>query len=415
MEKDIKFPKGFFWGSATSSYQVEGGINNNDWAQAAKEGLVPDAGRACDHFNRYKEDFDIAKSLGQNAHRFSLEWARIEPEEGKFDESAIKHYRDVIAELKSRDIEPFVTLWHWTLPLWVVQKGGWLNGKTIDFFLVYVNKILDSFGNEIKFFIPINEPTVYTGHAYIIGIFPPKIKNYIAGNKVLKNLLTAHRKTYALIHKKLGPDVKIGIAHNLHWHLPYRQSSPFDRLAARILDYVRDNRSLDWAKGYEDFIGLNYYYRDCIKFSFNGRGKFGLIDIKNPNQDVSDIGWDIAPEGIYWVLKKLKPKKLPIYITENGIADSADKKRGRYIKTHLEWAHKAIEDGVDVRGYFHWSLLDNFEWAYGFSPRFGLVEIDYQTMERRIRPSAYFYRDVCLENGITGGIVEKHKSVLAVR
>ncbi len=420
-----EFPKGFLWGAATSAHQVEGGLHNDwtEWEKQNAERLANGAkkkfghlqnwadiktqaqnpanyisGRACDHYNRYEEDFDIAKSLGHTAHRFSIEWSRIEPEEGKFDEKEIEHYRKVIAALRARGIEPFVTLWHWTQPIWIADIGGWENKKTVEYFRRYAEKIIDKLGSEITFWLPINEPTIYTGHSYIIGVFPPQIKNYFRGNKVLKNLIKAHKVSYELIHMKLYGKAMVGVAHNLHYNVSYRKENLLDQLAVKILDYIRDRRSMKWTKNCEDFIGINYYYRDTIKFSFGGR--YILIDIKNPNTEVSDLGWDIHPEGIYHILKSLKNSRKPIYITENGLADAKNEKREKFIKEHLYWISKAIREGADVRGYLYWSLLDNFEWDKGFWPRFGLVDVDRTTMERKIRKSAHAYAEICKTNSL---------------
>lgn len=413
-----EFPKNFLWGAATSAHQVEGN-NHNDWteweienaprlASLAQGKQWPDfilkkypnplqkenyiSGRACDHYNRFREDFEIAKSLGHNAHRFSIEWSRVEPEEGKFDEKEIEHYRQVILALRERNIEPFITLWHWTLPLWVAKQGGWENEKIIDNFIIYIEKIVDSIGGNIKFWIPLNEPTVFIGHGYVMGTFPPQVKSYWRANTVLKNLISAHKKSYALIHQKLGNNVLVGNAYNFHWHRPARSWHPLDYLCAWIMDYIRDERPLKLGRGYEDFIGVNYYSCDRIKFVFWG-GKFGIIDIQNPIRETSDVGWSIAPEGIYHVLKKICRYAKPIYITENGIADAKDTRRAAFIHEHKIWMRKAMQEGTDVRGYFYWSLLDNFEWDKGFWPRFGLVEVDYLTMQRTIRQSAWHMMD----------------------
>lgn len=421
---DFQFPKGFFWGSASSAHQVEGG-NHNDWMEWEKESaerlaekaqgywqpwqqekfpemLSPQnyiSGRAADHYNRFREDFNIAKSLNQNAHRFSIEWSRIEPKEGKFNQEEIEHYREVIKALHGCGIEPFITLWHWTNPLWIRDIGGWENKKTIGYFIRYVQKISDSLGEEIKYWIPINEPTVYVGMSYVIGVSPPQVKSFRRGNRVLKNLIKAHKQAYELLHSKLDKGIMVGSAHNLHYHVPYRKWHSFDIIAVKILEYFRDTRHINWIKDCEDFIGLNYYYRDVVKFVFWG-GRFGLVDIKNPNTEISDMGFNIYPEGIYHSLKNLKKYNKPIYITENGLADAKDEKRAKFIKEHLYWMAKAMQEGVDVRGYFHWSLLDNFEWDKGFWPRYGLVGVDYKTLERKIRPSALDYAKICRDNRI---------------
>ena len=396
-----KFPKDFLWGAATSAHQVEGN-NHNDWTEWEKENAVrlskesggkypPEnyiSGRACDHYNRFREDFDIAKSLGHNAHRFSIEWSRIEPEEGKFNEKEIEHYREVIKALRERSLEPFVTLWHSTNPMWIRDIGGWENPKTVEHFVRYVDKIVRSL-KSVTYWMPINEPSVYVGHSYVIGVFPPQVKSFRRANKVLKNLLAAHVKAYEIIHDSLGKNAVVGSAYNLHYHVPKRPGNFLDIMTTKLFNYIRDIRPLNQNMRHSDFIGLNYYYRDTVKFIGYG-GRFGPIDIQNPNEWTSDRGWDIFPEGIYHVLKSLKRYKKPIYITENGVADAKDVHRERFIKEHLEWISKAIKEGVDVRGYFYWSLMDNFEWDKGFWPRFGLVEVDYKTLQRKIRKSAYF-------------------------
>lgn len=423
-QKILKFPNGFLWGAATASHQVEGN-NHNDWTEWEKknaERLAAEAGNkwagwqkkkfpemfkpenyisgsACDHYNRFREDFDIAKSLGHNAHRLSIEWSRVEPEEGEFNEKEIDHYRGVARALRDRNLEPFVTLWHWTNPLWIRDIGGWENKKTIAYYSRYVEKIVAALGNEIKFWMPINEPTVYTGHAYVIGVFPPQVKNFFKADKVLKNLTAAHKNAYKLIHEKLRDKAMVGSAHNYQYHVPYRKWHPLDLLLTKILYYVRDVKSTRQANDYQDFIGLDYYYRDTVKFVLRG-GRFPFADIKNPNTEISDMGWDICPEGIYHILKDLKKFNKPIYITENGIAEAEDEKRKKFITEHLKYIHKAIEEGADVRGYFYWSLLDNFEWDKGWWPKFGLYAVDRKTFKRIARPSAKVYANICKNNQI---------------
>ncbi|OGF62730.1 hypothetical protein A3C77_02640 [Candidatus Giovannonibacteria bacterium RIFCSPHIGHO2_02_FULL_45_13] len=382
------FPKNFLWGAATAAHQVEG-WNHNDWTGWEKTTGHEESGRACDHYNRFREDFDIAKRLGHNAHRFSIEWSRIEPEEGKFNEKEIAHYQDVIDDLRERGIEPFVTLWHWTLPIWVTKQGGWENKKTIDDFAQYVNKIVRSVKN-VKFWITINEPEIYTMNSYLRGKWPPaspvgrpQKKLFFKFLKVYRNLAEAHKKVYTIIHSTWVSDTQVGITKN---------NSYFEGWPAPILNYVWNNWFLNKIRHHQDFIGLNYYFHNRIKgFKLN----------QNENKEISDMGWEIYPEGIYHVLKDLKKYNKPVYITENGVADARDVHREKFIKEHLIWVHKAISEGADVRGYFYWSLLDNFEWDKGFWPRFGLVEMDYQTMERKIKQSAMAYAKIAKENSLT--------------
>lgn len=376
----FEFPKGFYWGAATSAHQVEGD-NHNDWSEWEKATNHPVSGHACGHYNYFREDFDIAKSLSHNAHMFSIEWSRIEPVEGKWNEKEVQHYQEVINALRERDMEPFVTLWHWTLPLWVAKQGGWKNKKTISDFVSYAEKITSSI-QGVKFWITLNEPEVYTGNSYFVGIWPPQKKNLLQYIVVMQNLIEAHKKTYEKI-KKLN--IQIGIAKNNIYF-----EGIFSSLAKKILN----SYFLDKIKKHQDFIGLNYYFHK----------KFFSLTKKETGVVFSDMGWEVFPEGIFHLVKDLKKYKKPIYITENGIADKKDEKRREFIKEHIKWIARAMNEGVDVRGYLYWSLLDNFEWDKGFWPRFGLVEMDYKHPptggERKIRPSAYEYKKIIEENSV---------------
>lgn len=414
MKQKLKFPKNFFWGAATSAYQVEGGITNNwsEWEKENAERLVENAttywqdwqkerfpemfklenyisGRACDHYNRYEEDFDLAKSLGHNAHRFSIEWSRIEPEEGKFDEREIEHYRKVIRAIKERGMEPFVTLWHWTNPVWLEEKGGCNSKNFIKYFARYSEYVVQKLGSEVKFWITLNEPTSVIASSYITGTWPPQKKSLLAGWRLYKVFAQSHIEAYKNIHK-IDVDAQVGFANILHSFDPYKKNNWLDNVMIKIAKYFTNRRMLNLTKGHNDFLTVQYYFHNRFKFP----KKIHLGD-----KPVSDLNWEIFPYGIYRILKKLKEHNLPIYITENGLADADDSKREKFIKEHLLEIYQAIGEGADVRGYFHWSLLDNFEWDKGFWPRFGLVEIDYKTMERKIRPSAYFYKKIIETNG----------------
>ncbi len=412
-----EFPKNFYWGAATSAHQVEGN-NHNDWSEwekqnaerLAKEAVKktwPDfilnppaggpnplqgenyiSGRACDHYNRFKDDFDIAKSLGQNAHRFSIEWSRIEPEEGKFDEKEIEHYRQVISALTAQRVEPFVTLWHWTHPLWLAKIGGPESKKFPFYFSRYAKFVVENFKDSVRFWITLNEPTSVIGAAYVKGIWPPQKNNPFSALKVYKNLAKAHNLAFDEIHK-ISKQAEVGFANIIQFIEPFNKNSLLDNFAVKAAEYFINKKFLNLTKGKHDFLTCQYYFHLRIKFPYQ---------LKNENKIISDMGWEIYPEGIYHVLKGLQKYNKPIYITENGLADTKDEKRAEFIKKHLKWVHKAISEGADIRVYFHWSLLDNFEWDKGFWPRFGLVEIDYKTMERKIRPSAWEYAKICKEN-----------------
>ena len=412
-EESKNFPQGFLWGSATSSHQVEGNCDNDwsRWEKANAERLAEEAegrfshlpnwpeikdeaqnpqnyisGRACDHYHRFEEDFDIAKSLGHNAHRFSIEWSRIEPEEGKFNEVEIEHYRQVILALRTRGIEPFVTLNHWTLPLWFSEKGGWQNSQSVINFAKFVDFVAKNLKNEVNFWITLNEPGIYIAQSYLLGLWPPQKKSLLVSLKILKNLLSAHKSAFNII-KSFDPKAQVGLVDDIMY---YEGGISF------LADWFANREFLNLVGRRMDFIGLNFYFHQ--KFS-------GFKFIKSDSENKSDLGWEIHPEGIYHVLKKLKRYHRPIYITENGLADAKDAKRAEFIREHLKWTQKAIAEGVDVQGYFHWSLLDNFEWDKGFWPRFGLVEIDYKTLERKIRPSALEYAKICKNNVIASPAV----------
>jgi beta-glucosidase len=383
MENTSKFPEGFFWGSSTSSYQVEGGIENNDWAEAARFGRVPAAGLSADHYQFFEKDFDIAKTLGQNAHRLSLEWARIEPEEGVFNEEAFLHYEQVLDALRRRGMEPFVTLWHFTLPQWFARKGGFASSDAVFVFERYVRTVMARLGDKARFWITINEPMVYASDSYLQGKWPPFQRKVLTHMKVISNLVKAHKRAYATI-KYVKPNVSVGIAKN---NICFESTmNPFRMVARFFIDWWWNRRFLNKIKNFQDFVGLNYY----MYVKFGG---------KRPTK-LTDMGWQISPRGFYKELVALKRFGKPIYVTENGVADKEDLMREQYIKDHCVALKQAIDEGVPVRGYFYWSLLDNFEWAHGYDKRFGLVEINYDTMERKIRRSEYAYQRICISNEI---------------
>ena len=413
MPKKITFPSGFLWGAATSAHQVEGG-NRNDWSEWEKKNAgrlseeaktkwekwqqekFPEmfksenyiSGRACDHYNRYESDLDIAKSLGHNAHRFSIEWSRIEPEEGKFDDQEIEHYRKIIQATKNRGMEPFVTLWHWTIPLWLEKKGGCENRKFSEYFSKYSEYVARKLGKDVKFWITLNEPTSIIASSYLTGTWPPQKRNFWKAWKLYKNFAKAHIEAYKNIHK-FDKNCQVGFANILHSYEPYQRKWFLDELMVKIGKYLTNRRMLNLTEGHNDFLTVQYYFHNRFRFPKK---------VRTENLPVSDMNWEIFPHGIYRIIKKLEEYNLPIYITENGLADADDSKRWSFIFHHLWEIHQAIKDGADVRGYFYWSLLDNFEWDKGFWPRFGLVEVDYKTLERRIRPSALEYAKICKNN-----------------
>lgn len=403
-----KFPKGFYWGAATASYQVEGGIENTDWAQAAREGKVPVAGRSSDHYNQYEEDFDRAKNLGHNAHRLSIEWARVEPEEGMFEQHEIEHYRMVLRALKKRGMTPFVTLWHFTQPLWFAESGGFLRADAPEIFARYCARVARELGGECAHFSTMNEPNVWASHGWLYGAWPPFKRSKLLWKKIGKedgtsektgavarsahffdyfkverNLATAHIRAYEEI-KKVAPQSNVSVVK--HVHVFEANRNPMHKARAATMQYLQTYQFMNALQGKYDEIGLNYYQTTT----------FG----ERKNYMKTDMGWDVRPSGIYGALMKLKRYKKPIFITEAGVADASDSLRADYIRAQVRATWQAIHDGADVRGHLYWSLLDNYEWADGYEKRFGLVEIDYETLKRTVRSSAHVYKEICENNAM---------------
>lgn len=402
------FPKDFYWGAATSSYQVEGGIENNDWAAAARQGKVPVCGQACDHYHRYETDFDLAKELGHTAHRLSLEWARIEPEEGKFDETAIAHYRAVLEALQARDLKPFVTIWHFTLPLWFSESGGFERKDSPQIFARYASYVVDKLGDLCEHFSTMNEPNVFGSNGWLRGTWPPfkrftltdKISITNSGKqfeaspqkglspawlyfRVMKNLAMAHNEAYKAI-KTVSPETEVSVVkHVIVFDADW---NPINRIRAWLANYFWTHRFMKRVVKSCDSIGLNYYFYT----------QFGDRRVWRK----TDMDWNFAPENIYDALKMLARYHKPLFVSEGGLADAADTGRAEYIKKQVSGVARAIQDGADVRGHLYWSLLDNYEWALGFDKRFGLIEVDYQTLERKVRPSAYVYKKIIENNGV---------------
>ncbi len=403
----IKFPKNFLWGAATSSYQVEGNNKNADWWQWEKRTGKIQSGNACRHYELYEEDFDIARNLSHNAHRISIEWSRIEPKEGKFSHKELQHYLDVILALRRRNLEPVVTLHHFTNPAWFSKKGGWANLRSTKYFLRYSEFIVKALSKHVHYWITINEPTIYISHAYIFGVWPPQEKSLIKAAQVEENLAFAHAQAYRLIHKiykkfkLLAPAVSI--AQNVMAFVPFA-NSPKNRVAAYLRDKAYNLGFIERVMHHNilrrkplDFIGINYYSRQMVSVKDFGIGSMAMDVCYDKHHRVAknSLGWDIYPQGLLDILLELKTYDLPVMITENGICTANDNQRWKYIYDHLKYIHCAMEEGVVVIGYLYWSLLDNFEWDKGFKPRFGLVDINYKTYKRRVRTSAKKFAKVC--------------------
>lgn len=390
--KMLTFPAGFLWGVAYSSMQVEGDVKNSDWWRWAEEGKTKDKiDKACDSWNRYEEDHQLAENLGCGGFRMSLEWSRIEPNEGEFSQEALAHYKKILQNIKKRGMKRVVTLWHWGLPLWFADNYGWHKKESVEYFARYCQKVIDELGDEIDVFLTLNEPTIPLNKGYLVGIFPPGKINPWYFYRARQNMIKAHEKCYKLI-KEAFPRLPVGITQFCNTF----ESRGFLK---KIFEKFQDFYNWGFVKSgqdYHDFIGIDYYA------TFEPRIIPPSVKRKTIKNRWTDMGWGIYPQGIYDIcLDAHKKFKKPIYILENGLADEKDKYRADFIREHLEKLQEAIKDGVDLKGYFYWSLLDNFEWNWGYGPKFGLCEMDYKTMERKPRKSYFEYRKIIKNNGIS--------------
>ncbi len=403
----LKFPKNFLWGAATSAYQVEGNNSNSDWWEWEKQGKADnESGIACDYWRLYKKDHDLLQELGASVFRSSIEWSRIEPEEGVFSAEAIRHYREIFEDLKKRNMKTQITLWWWTSPIWFQKKYGFHKHASVSIFCRYVKKITEELGNLIDIFTVFNEPMVPLGQGFLGGVFPPGYKNPLKFLRAVNNIAKIYKESYKIIHK-IRPEAQVGITYLYNWY----ESEGFGffiKLINKISQWFRIDLLGNKIKGSQDYIGVDYYRLGKIKFDWknirmDSRNQTYLGFTIEEDKD-NPMKWITYPKGIYSVLKEASAKfKLPIYITENGRPTEAgleDENRVKFIKDHLFFVHKAISEGVDIRGYNVWSLMDNLEWLYGYKPKFGLIEVDYKTLERKPRKSFYEYAKICKSNGL---------------
>ncbi len=433
-EERLSFPPGFLWGTATSAHQVEGGNTNNDWwAFEQQPGAIwhdDRSGLACDWWRNAERDFDLMAEMGHNTHRLSVEWSRIEPQEGVFDAVAIARYREMLAGLRQRGIEPMVTLFHFSSPLWLARQGGWRNPAVVGHFRRFVRHIVEQLGDLVTLWCSINEPNVYAALGYLLGEHAPGEKSLPLCFRVLGHLLRAHGVAYRLIHA-LDGTARVGLVKNVQI---FEALDPGDRAAARLarlLDFLFNELTLRALEDGRlrfplgigsttygplvdslDFFGLNYYSRQRVSLRPREGGRLGWLQ-PTPGAEVSDLGrggtyGEVYPAGLYHVLKRVAGLGKPIFVTENGLPDADDDQRPRFLLTYLAQMQRAIAGGVDVRGYYHWSFTDNFEWAEGWALRFGLVALDETTQARTPRPSAGLYSQIIRANAITREMVEAY-------
>ena len=420
----IKFPKSFSWGTATASHQVEGDCINNNWYfwenQKDENGhpRIKDnqkAGAACDHWNRYKEDIKLIKNLGVTHYRFSLEWSKIEPNKGDYNQNVINHYSEVIDALIEQKITPVITLHHFTNPIWFDQLGSFEKEENITYFVSFCEMVFEKYSSRVKNWCTINEPEVYSVMGYFAGIFPPGKKEPQLAVEVLRNLLVAHTRVYHRL-KDLpnGKNSKIGIVKNIMQFDPYRRWNLLDWIVCRVTTKIYNGIALSYLEkgsikvhypffvklNYQskiaaqatDFFGLNYYSHSHLKFKFDS---YEFFENKFFSHDtMTDMPYVIYPEGLYRAIKQAEKIKRPIIITENGIADSMDDRRGVFIEKYIYAMNKAMQEGINVEGYFYWSLMDNFEWAEGYDMRFGLYEVNFKNQKRTLRKGSQKFIDI---------------------
>lgn len=410
------FPKHFFWGASSAAHQVEGNNNNQwsvwelehahelartahrrlswlpSWDRVKNQAEEPEnyvSGIGVDHYKRYEEDFDLLRKLNLNSFRFTIEWSRLEPEEGKWDQREVAHYKAYIAAMRARKIEPFLTLWHWTLPNWFVAKGGFENKENIKYFSRFVKKVADELLDDVEYVITLNEPNMYVSFGYLLAEWPPNTRSPLLAYKVYKNLMKSHKEAYGIL-KSAKPAVQVGASPNLVNIQAKRPHNMIDEFTTQVMRWSWNWWFLARIRNHQDFIGLNYYFTDY----YQGFGKR-----INPSIPVNDMGFYMEPEGIYPIMLRTWVRfKKPIYITENGLADNQDQWRRWWIEETIVAMERALSEGVDLRGYMHWSLLDNFEWSTGWWPKFGLVSVDREHgMKRTIRPSAKWFANFLKE------------------
>jgi beta-glucosidase len=427
--KDLVFPENFLWGTATSAHQIEGDNTKNQWwSWEENSSHIADgssSGRACRHFKLFEKDLDLIEILGLGCHRFSIEWSRIEPEPGVFDTEAIDHYKAVLNGLHEREIAAFVTLHHFTLPQWFENAGGWLSPEAPDRFAAFARNIADRLGQNIDYYITINEPMVVANASYLVGAHPPGhcSKNEFA--KAAVNLLYSHAKAARAIRESsnFNENTKIGIAKSL---TVYEAVDPnnaadieekerrnrllnqwfLDSLAVgRALEPLGESEPVPGLRDSCDFVGVNYYLR--ARVSPNQERMRQYYESMRGRTEQSDLGWEVYPEGMRQAIELAAKLKIPVFVTANGIADQTDKKRTKYIVSHLAELHNAIRNGIDVRGYMHWTLLDGFEWALGYIPKFGLASVEPGSYKRILKKSAGVLKEIVMANAVPASLLNK--------
>lgn len=433
----MQFPRNFLWGCATASHQVEGQTTNDWWRWAQQPGRIHNnatAARACEWWaGRYTEDFDRAASMHNNAQRISIEWSRIEPEPDQWDEYAIGRYRDMLQALHDRGMKPMVTLHHFTNPLWFADQGGWEWEQAPERFTRYVHKVVTALHDLCDLWCTINEPLVYVTQGYIFGKWPPGKRSTGAAWRVVANMLRGHAAAYHAI-KAIAPAAQVGFAAHL---LDIHPSAPawLNRTPARTVDYTMNQMftralltgrfappngravRLEKIRDTLDWVGVQYYQQVNIGFDLSKPASLFINQRKPTGVPVGPGSWGgIVPDRLFKQIERMyRATRKPIYITEAGVPDPTDTLRMPYLAETIRATWRAVNFNYPVRGFFFWSLLDNYEWAEGYDPAysFGLYQVDFETQIRTARPSATFYADICALNGLSAELINAHVPALS--
>ena len=423
MKKEFPFPKGFLWGTATASQQVEGQNTNNNWhTWENTPGKIIDGSKAdlaSDwRGGRWKEDFQRAQDTGQNSHRFSLEWSRIQPSPKEWDEKELGFYVELCQDLISRGMTPFITLHHFSNPIWLEEMGGWLNPEAIDHFTRFAAKVVEALKDYTNLWCTINEPNVYATQAFLFGEFPPGHYSLMDTLKVMEHLALAHGAAYKTIHK-IQPEARVGMAVQVRGFEPARKYNPIDRLLAYVihrsfnefhieaahsgqLNLIFSRKFYPELENTQDWIGLQYYTTDQVKLSLAKADEMFLDMHFKEDANLSPTGFiALEPEKFYELIKWANRYNKPMIITENGVEDPDGAFRPKYLVSHIYQVWKAINEGMRIKGYYHWSLVDNWEWERGWTQRFGLWGLNVETQERIKRPSVDIYEQICKSNKIS--------------
>lgn len=421
----LTFPPGFLWGTATAGHQVEGDNRHSDWwawEQQPGSPVTEPSGEAIDHYHRYPDDLALLADLGIPVYRFSIEWSRIEPAEGNIDRAALRHYHDMVETVRAAGLVPMVTLNHFTLPVWLAARGGWVHPDTPDLFAGYCSLVVSELGDLVDWYCTINEPGIVAFGGYLGALgFPPGMKQLATWNEAIEGLRRGHVRALEVV-KTARPEARAGATHAMIEFIANEGGRP-------LMEYVRsqmEDRFLEVSQQ-DDFVGVQTYTRQAIILptilrpvarSLVGsawvtrtvmprliRAVTRLGDRPNPRQRTTDMGYEYRPEAVAATVRRaheLVPGK-DIIVTEHGIATSDDRERIEFIIAGLASLHEAIEEGVPLRGYIHWSAFDNFEWALGYGMQFGLIAVDRSTQQRQPKPSAAFLGSVAHDNAITIG------------